>query len=465
MSTSDESFRFASVDRLAQGLARGAFAPQDLLDATIRDLLTLGRRYNAVAEVTAELAQEQLARLDRRLGRRTGSSVLRAIPYGVKDIFATEGIPTRWGAPPYRDQLLLYTATVINRLTAVGGLLAAKLAPVQLAGAGGYRRPADSLHGPGINPWRMTHWSGGSSSGSASLVAAGVLPYALGSETSGSVVVPAAFCGVTGLRPSWGAISRYGMMPVSWSFDKVGILARSAVDCRHVLEALAGSDPLDPTAADWHPEPWAPKRFKVGVLANDFEGSNRRESNSWRPSRCCEVRAPQSSGSPSPTTTFEASSMQFSRGRRPWPTARWHEVPSFDRSSERPERAGLRAAIRQPAAAYVQAVHDQFGADAALRAVFHQVDAVVAPTHLSEAPLITTDLARWPARRRHLGVLGAISGLPGVSVPMGPGPTGLPLGLSIIGDRFHDSHILHIAARFQELSDWHLRRPDLTLAA
>src|SRR4029077_3522862 len=127
--------------------------------------------------------------------------------------------------------------------------LIGKLSMVELAGGGGYRTAAASLFGPGLNPWDRSCWSGGSSSGSGSAVAAGLVPFALGSETSGSIVTPSAFCGITGLRPTYGLVSRHGAMALSWTLDKIGPLCRSAEDCGLVLQAIAGSDSEDPGSA------------------------------------------------------------------------------------------------------------------------------------------------------------------------------------------------------------------------
>src|SRR5204863_2357946 len=135
-----------------------------------------------------------------------------------------------------------YSATVVDRLDAVGAVITGKLSMVELAGGGGYRYPSASLTGPGLNPWDRTRWSGGSSSGSGAAVAAGLVPFAIGSETSGSIVTPASYCGVTALRPTYGLVSRYGAMALSWTLDKLGPFARSAEDCGLILQTIAGKD-------------------------------------------------------------------------------------------------------------------------------------------------------------------------------------------------------------------------------
>ena len=138
---------------------------------------------------------------------------------------------------------------MIDKLDGVGAVITGKLSMVELAGGGGYRYASASLFGPGLNPWDRTRWSGGSSSGSAAAVAAGLAPFTIGSETSGSIVTPASFCGVTALRPTYGLVSRYGAMALSWTLDKLGPFARSAEDCGLILATIAGGDRKDPGSA------------------------------------------------------------------------------------------------------------------------------------------------------------------------------------------------------------------------
>src|SRR5437667_4564759 len=188
-----------------------------------------------------ERALDEARRADRALAKKDGGP-LTGVPYGAKDLLAARGAPTTWGAPPYRDQIFGQDATVVAKLKKSGAVLAAKLAMVELAGGGGYRYPSASLQGPGRNPWNTERWSGGSSSGSGAAVGAGLVPFAIGSETSGSIGTPSAYCGVTGLRPTYGLVSRKGAMALSWTLDKLGPMARTAYDSAAVLAAIAGAD-------------------------------------------------------------------------------------------------------------------------------------------------------------------------------------------------------------------------------
>src|SRR5262249_43747559 len=201
--------------------------------------------------------------------------LLQGIPYGAKDLLSFAGQPTTWGAAPYASQVFDYDAAVITRLGAAGALLMCKLSTVELAGGAGYRYASASFQGPGRNPLDVTKWSGGASSGAAAAVAAGIVPFAIGSETSGSIVTPASYCGVTALRPTYGLVSRYGAMALSWTLDKLGPFARSAEDCGLILQAIAGRDGRDPGSAGrsfyYTPQYTRPiPEVKIGYAPVDF---------------------------------------------------------------------------------------------------------------------------------------------------------------------------------------------------
>jgi aspartyl-tRNA(Asn)/glutamyl-tRNA(Gln) amidotransferase subunit A len=240
----------------------------------------LGPVYNAVVTVLREPALAEARQRDADLAAGKDRGPLHGIPYGAKDLLAAEGAPTTWGAQPYRDQMLQGDGTVVRRLRKAGAVLCAKLAMVELAGGMGYNQAFASFTGPGRSPWDPTRWSGGSSSGSGSAVGAGLVPFAIGSETWGSIQYPAAFCGVTGLRPTYGRVSRHGAMALSWTMDKLGPLARTAEDCGAVLAAIAGPDGADPSSLPHRFGSSAGarsrKRYRVGVLRGTVGTAGRR---------------------------------------------------------------------------------------------------------------------------------------------------------------------------------------------
>ena len=225
--------------------------------------------------LTRDLALEQAHQADDDLKAGHDRGPLHGIPYGAKDLLATRGIPTTWGAEPFRNRVIDQDATVITRLRDAGAVLCAKLSMVELAGGMGYHQPNASLTGPGLNPWNLKKWSGGSSSGSGSAVAAGLVPFAIGTETWGSITTPASYCGLTGLRPTYGRVSRSGAMALAWTHDKIGPMAHSAHDCGVILNAIAGPDPDDPSASD-RPYQYPPaddpgRPYKLAVLKDGVE--------------------------------------------------------------------------------------------------------------------------------------------------------------------------------------------------
>jgi aspartyl-tRNA(Asn)/glutamyl-tRNA(Gln) amidotransferase subunit A len=262
---------FVPLRQLGGMIRTGKVSPVQLAETFLHRLETLGPRYNAVVTLTRERAMDQARRAERELAAGRDFGPLHGIPYGAKDLLATSGgIPTSWGAAPLKDQRFDEDATVIRKLEAAGAVLCAKLAMVELAGGMGYRQPHASFTGPGINPWNLDAWSGGSSSGSGSAVSAGLVPFAIGSETWGSILGPAGYCGIAGLRPSYGRVSRHGAMALCWTLDKLGPIALTADDCGLVLDAIAGPDAADSTttAQPFHYAGGdaAPQRFRFGVL-------------------------------------------------------------------------------------------------------------------------------------------------------------------------------------------------------
>jgi Asp-tRNA(Asn)/Glu-tRNA(Gln) amidotransferase A subunit family amidase len=223
---------------------------------------------HCVINSTAERALAQAERADREIAAGRYRGPLHGIPWGAKDLLAVGGYPTTWGATPFRDQQIAEDATVVRRLDEAGAVLVAKLTVGALAWGdvwfGGRTR----------NPWQPEQGSSGSSAGSAAAVAAGLVGFAIGTETYGSIVSPAFRCGATGLRPTFGRVSRQGVMALSWTLDKVGPLCRTAEDCALVLDAIAGADGLDPSAVD-RPFAWVPgldpRRLRVGYVPALFE--------------------------------------------------------------------------------------------------------------------------------------------------------------------------------------------------
>ena len=269
---------FMPIRELGELVRTRQVSPVELAETFLARLDSIGPRYNAVVTVTHERAMEQARRAESEIAAGEYRGMLHGIPYGAKDLLTTSGgIPTTWGAAPFREQVFDYDAAVVRRLEDAGAPLAAKLAMVEIAGGMGYRQPNASFTGPGMTPWGKDAWSGGSSSGSGAAVAAGLVPFAIGSETWGSILSPANNCGLAGLRPTYGRVSRQGAMVLSWTLDKLGPLCLTADDCGIVLEAIAGADADDPSTTaqpyryDIHG--WAGRRFRLAVLKDVTEGA------------------------------------------------------------------------------------------------------------------------------------------------------------------------------------------------
>ena len=240
-----EEVFYLPVSELAKRIESKKLSPVDLTQAFLDRSEKLGPRFNAYARLTPDIALEQARAAEKEIQRGHYRGPLHGIPYAAKDLLAVKGLPTTWGAKPYANQVFNYDATVIEHLKRVGAVLIGKAAMIELAGGMGYRFASASLQGEAKNPWDTNCWTCGSSSGSGAIVAAGLAAFAIGTETWGSIICPSAFCGVSGLRPTYGRVSRYGAMALAPSMDKIGPMARSAEDCARVFAAIAGHDPKD----------------------------------------------------------------------------------------------------------------------------------------------------------------------------------------------------------------------------
>ena len=267
-----EDLAFYSVTQLAALIKSRQISSVELAEFFLQRLEKHDPTLHCVITLTKERALAQARQMDEELARGQYRGPLHGIPFGAKDLLATQDYKTTWGAMPYQEQMLAQDAAVIEKLEAAGAVLIAKLTLGALAWGdvwyGGKTR----------NPWDPEQGSSGSSAGSASAVSAGLAPFAIGTETWGSIVSPATVCGVTGLRPTFGRVSRYGAMALSWSMDKIGPICRTAEDCAIVFEAIRGKDERDATtlaAAFNYNQKLDPRKLRVGYLNSDFEGDYR----------------------------------------------------------------------------------------------------------------------------------------------------------------------------------------------
>jgi aspartyl-tRNA(Asn)/glutamyl-tRNA(Gln) amidotransferase subunit A len=465
---------FNSITEINAKLRAKEFSAVELTRAFCDRMERIAPRYNALALSLREQAVKQARDVDDELKRDRTRGPLQGIPYGAKDLLAVKGKPTTWGARPFATQVFDEDAEVIHKLHTTGAILIGKLAMVELAGGGDYRLASASLHGPGLNPWDRTRWSGGSSSGSAAAVAAGLVTYALGSETSGSIITPAAFCGVTGLRPTYGLVSRRGAMSLSWTLDKIGPICHSAEDCGLVLRVIAGADLEDPGSAgrsfNYNPQfARKPSDMTIGYAPVDF--------NEWadpaaRPGLQEALRVVKGLG----FNTKEVELPDFPYGSVVGMIIAGEAGSIFeefirsgkvDQLADPTQIAGLKANLDVPAVDYLRAMRVRTLIQEAIRALFLDVDMLLAPARLDVAPSASEplDLPRpgpKPSSRGLSGLIpaGNLAGLPALSLPCGFA-SGLPIAISLVGRPFYENQLVAAGVAFQSQTDWHKRKPPL----
>ena len=262
-----EELAFYPVFALAELVRSRQVTSSELTEMYLYRLKQYGPQLACVVTLTEELARQQAAQADAEIAAGHYRGPLHGIPYGLKDMFATRNYPTSWGAPPYRGQMIDMDATVVTRLAEAGAVLVAKLSMGSLAWDDVW------YGGKTKNPWDLTKGSSGSSAGPGAATAAGLVAFAIGSETNGSIISPSRACGVTGLRPTFGRVSRHGAMALSWTLDKIGPMCRMAEDCALVFDAIRGPDHEDPTVVD-KPFAWEPQvdlaGLRIGYVVSDF---------------------------------------------------------------------------------------------------------------------------------------------------------------------------------------------------
>lgn len=467
--TADDRLAFVSVRELGRLLRAGETTPTRLAEYFLARLDTVGRRLNAVVTLTRERALAEAHVAERELAAGHDRGPLHGIPYGAKDLLATAGgIPTTWGAAPFKNQQFDRDATAIERLRAAGAVLVAKLALVELAGGMGYNQPNASFTGPGINPWNLDAWSGGSSSGSGSAVGAGAVPFAIGSETWGSITTPASYCGIAGLRPTYGRVSRRGAMALCWTLDKLGPMCRTADDSGLVLAAIAGRDPEDDTSLD-HPYRYDPARdrvsgFRVGVIAGATETGQDAVRANFAAALDVLREVATLEEVTLPDLPYDTATETILRAEA---ASAFDEFTTSDRIAEltAPEdRIGGYARRLVLAKDYLNALRVRRQIVREMDAICAHYDALVAPTTSAVASPLDVrfdDYFKPGGRRLPIGAAGNIAGLPAISVPNGFGERGLPTAIQFVGRAGAENAILAVARAYQARTSWHERQPDL----
>jgi aspartyl-tRNA(Asn)/glutamyl-tRNA(Gln) amidotransferase subunit A len=458
---------FRTVAELSDLIRRKKLSPVELTRAYLDRIRRHAGTLNAFATVTDDLALEEAKTAEREIRNGRYRGPLHGIPYGAKDLLATAGIKTTWGAVPTRNQMFDKDATVVRLLRESGAILLGKLAMVEFAGCLGYRFANASLTGPGKNPWDPERWTGGSSSGSGAAVASGLVGFAIGTETWGSILCPSAFCGVTGLRPTYGRVSRAGGMVGSFTLDKIGPLARSAEDCRLVLDAISGPDPDDPSAAaePVHLEPrrldWG--RLRAALVRMDFAktpGAEKEIENAFE-GAVAELKSMGLAMENAELPKFPASEVATS-------VLYAEAISTFEKFFD----DGTVRELSDPYARYQREVTSGLtGADyvkaSRMRAVLQQkmlefygrYDVIVTPNFLSVAPPIAIDLMKTLPYPDPVGAVGNACGLPAIALPCGFGAHHMPAGFQIMGSAFEEGLLLDLGEAYQSRTQFHRERP------
>jgi aspartyl-tRNA(Asn)/glutamyl-tRNA(Gln) amidotransferase subunit A len=458
---------FQSVADLGPQIKRKQISPVDLTEAYLDRLETLGPRYNALAALTRDVALEQARAAESEISRDRYRGPLHGIPYGAKDLLATENIPTTWGAAPCKGQMFDHDATVVRRLRDAGAVLVGKLAMVEFAGGLGYRWAHASLQGPGLNPWDTKRWTGGSSSGSGAAVSAGLAGFAIGTETWGSILCPAAFCGITGLRPTYGRVSRYGGMVCASTFDKIGPMARSAADCRFVLEAIAGHDPLDPSSSH---EPVALssrsgrpiEKLRGALIESDFTVKGAEPEVKVAFERAVEeVRAMGLRLEVAKLPEFPAAEVAglLISAEAISNFESFYRDGTIDQLSDPYARYQPEVIQEATPADLVKAWRLRLELQKKTREFFTRYDVIVGTNFLSAAPPIDRDLYETLPYGDPVGAVGNACGLPSIALPCGLDKRGLPIGFQIMGAPFDEATLLRLGESYQKRTEYHRLRP------
>jgi aspartyl-tRNA(Asn)/glutamyl-tRNA(Gln) amidotransferase subunit A len=471
---------FMSVRTLGDAIRERRISPVELAEGYLERCRTIGKRLNAYVTLTPELALRQArdAEAEIKAGKYRGP--LHGVPYAVKDLVTVKGYPTTWGAVPYAHQSFDFNATVIERLNEAGAVLLGKAAMIELAGGLGYSSGTASLTGPARNPWNPECWTCGSSSGSGAVVAAGLAPWALGSDTRGSILCPSSWCGVSGLRPSFGRVSRYGSMAIAYSMDKLGPMARTAEDCALVLNVLAGHDPLDhdsistnAAAFDFKDtEPNQSSPLRIGRLTNVYEKLDPAIDKAV--DEACRVF--EKAGATVESCEFPDGPFEEAAEL----TILMEAASSFDHLIQ----SGKCKDLTDPLGRINGYASEQFSAADYLHvqrvrpmlqrtadAMFDRYSVLISPAQPTVAqPLRAKDpddptASKTPKKfrldRRAPDGVSSLCGLPAISVPCGFSSKRLPYGMQIMGRALNDSVVLRAARLYQAHTEWHLQHPSL----
>ena len=442
-----EDLAFATAVELGVLIRTRKVSAVELTRMYISRLKRFGPKLRCTVTLTEDLALKQAEEADREIARGKYRGPLHGIPWGAKDLFATKGIPTTWGAEPFRDQVINYDATVVERLNEAGAVLVAKLSMGALAQGGRW------FNGVTRNPWQVDEeqtGSSGSSAGPGSATAAGLVGFSIGTETLGSIVSPSSRCGVTGLRPTYGRISRYGAMGLSWTMDKIGPMCRGVEDCAAVLAALYGPDGRDITVGD-APFNWNPTRpvssMRIGYIKGELEPANSEERKKMYAGALDVLRKAGANLVPIELPKFDAGNLRFILSAE--------AATAFDDITRNGgvnqlsgQRAGdwpntFRTSRFIPAVEYLRAQRARTLLIREMDKLMSNWDVFVTPAPGSASLLVTN-----------------LTGHPAVVLPCGF-INGLPQAIMFTGGLYDEAAPLRVALAYEQATEWHKMHPKL----
>lgn len=436
-----EDLAYYSITELAELIRTKKITSTELTKFYLERLKKGNEKLYCVVSLTEELALKQAAKADAEIKAGKYKGMLHGIPYGAKDLLATKGYKTTWGSVPFKDQVIDMDATVIQKLEEAGAVLVAKLTLGELAWGdvwfGGMTR----------NPWNTEKGSSGSSAGSASAVSAGLVPFAIGTETLGSIVSPSTACGVTGLRPTFGRVSRHGAMALSWSMDKIGPICRTVEDCAIVFNAILGPDGKDATIADLpfnYSSDIKLKDLKIGYLKNSFE-----KNYPFKPYDEATLAKLKELGAtliPVELPEIPARHLSFILSAEAATAFDQLTLTNQDDQMVRQIKNAwpnvFRAARFIPAVEYIQANRVRTLLIEEMAKKIKEVDVYLSPSFVDGNLLITN-----------------LTGHPSVVLPNGFNEQGMPTSITFMGQLYGEAKLLAAAKAFQQATDFHKKRP------
>ena len=462
-----------TLKQASELLRRRDVSPVDLVEACLSRIERHDRAINAFITVTREQALATAREMESELRRGRPRGPLHGVPIALKDNIDTDGVLTTAASGVFKDRVPTEDAEVVVRLKRAGAVLLGKLNLHEFALGG---TSTVTHFGPVHNPWALDRVAGGSSGGSAAAIAADMCFGALGTDTGGSIRIPASLCGIVGFKPTYGRVSTRGVVPMAWTLDHVGPMCKTVEDAALVLSAIAGYDALDPTSIDAPTEDYvravrmATTKLRVGVARTPFFDNLNPEVAKAVEGAIDVVRRLTASvvdvEVPSSGNIADVWNPEIYAYHTPWIT----KTPELYQEAT---RNLIQGASKANAATYAQARHQVDVVRREIRKVFATVDVLITPTQRGVAqPIVPPQPA--PAAGRGGAPPGAaggglintaafdIYGLPTISVPCGFSASGLPIGLQISGNHFAESTVLALAHAYERATEWHMRRPPLT---